>query len=130
MWKWFLLLLVIGVIAAAFMVVRSEPERAVEAYYQAASRGDTARLEGLSCSPEKTMKGPIVRMPDYAGENLRVAKMACNTIFREGGYAIVSCTSELYTNTTGTEKRVLTTGRSYHLSQKDGNWCVYGYNQP
>jgi len=130
MFKWVLLVFFLLGILIAFFANRTGPERAVEGYFRAASLGDAARLEALSCSPEMNMNGPITRMPDYAGENLRVAKMGCNTIFREGGYAIVECASEVYTAADGDEQLMFMAGRSYHLSQVDGNWCVYGYNQP
>ena len=102
----------------------------MENYYQAASQNDASRLDALSCSPSKTMAGPITRMPDYSTERLRVVKLNCRTTFREGGYAIVACASEVYHTINGQESLIDMGSRTFHLSLEAGSWCVYGYNQP
>ena len=100
--------------------------QAVEAYIQALSNKDQAKLSNLSCSDWEA--DAMLEMDSLTAVGSKVENLACQQTGQEGSDTYISCTGVMALDYNGEAQQIDLSSRTYIARQEDGEWRMCGYH--
>jgi hypothetical protein len=100
--------------------------QAIEAYIQALSDRDSARISNFSCSDWEP--NALLEIDSLTAVGSKVENLVCQTTGQEGNDTYVSCSGVLALDYNGEAQEIDLSTRTYIARQEDGEWRMCGYH--
>ena len=105
---------------------QSGAAQAIEAYIQALSNKDTAKISNVSCVDWE--QNALLEIDSLTGVGSKVENLACAESGQSGADKYVSCKGVLSLDYNGEAQQIDLSSRTYIARQESGEWRMCGYH--
>lgn len=105
---------------------QSGAAQAIEAYIQALSNKDTAKISNVSCADWE--QNALLEIDSLTGVGSKVENLACAESGQSGTDKYVSCKGVLALDYNGEAQQIDLSTRTYIARQEGGEWRMCGYH--
>jgi outer membrane lipoprotein-sorting protein len=99
--------------------------QAVQAYLQALTAKDAARLANLSCKAWESQA--TLELDSFQAVSTTLSGVTCKETGQDGSNTLVTCTGKIVASYNGENQNLDLSGRTYQVVQEGGEWRVCGY---
>ena len=100
--------------------------QAVQAYLQALSAKDSAKLANLSCKTWESQA--TMELDSFQAVSTTLSGVACKETGTSGSDTLVACSGQIVASYNGENQNLALSGRTYQVVQEGGEWRVCGYH--